>query len=128
MPGSTPVTIPLLLPTVAVEPDVLQVPPPGLLSVVLSPTQTVPLPVIAEAPGVTVTTIVVVQPPAVYEIVAVPVAIPLTTPVVEPTVAVPVAEDAQVPPVVVLDSVVVCPTHTDGVPVIAGGAGFTLTG
>ena len=127
MPGSTPVTIPLLLPTVAVDPDVLQVPPPGQLSVVLNPTHTVPLPVIAEAPGVTVTTIVVVQPPAVYEIVAVPVAIPLTTPV-EPTVAIPVAPELHVPPVVVLNSGVVWPTHTDVVPLIAGGAGFTLTG
>ena len=55
-------------------------------------------------------------------------ATPVTTPVVL-TVAIPVLLLLQVPPVEVSESVVVAPTHTVGVPVMAAGAGsgFTVT-
>lgn len=56
--------------------------------------------------------------------------VPAVTPVMVPLVLI-VATDGvlllQVPPVVVLLTVVVCPTHTCSVPAIAAGSGFTVT-
>jgi hypothetical protein len=60
--------------------------------------------------------------------VVVPTPIPVTTPVAAPTVAMVRFDDDHVPPVATSFSVVVEPRHTVAVPVIAGGAGFTVTG
>jgi hypothetical protein len=57
---------------------------------------------------------------------AVPAATPITTPVPEPTVATPVLPLLQVPPLALLLNVVVLPMHTDAVPVIVAGTGFTV--
>lgn len=56
-----------------------------------------------------------------------PAATPVTTPVDEPIVATVTLLLAHVPPVLALLSVVVAPVHTDVVPVIAAGSGFTVT-
>jgi hypothetical protein len=66
------------------------------------------------------------QPPGVlYIIVAEPEDTPVVTPVVSPTVAIVVALLLQVPPVVMLLSVVVLPSHTMLAPIIAVGT-FTV--
>ena len=57
----------------------------------------------------------------------VPPAIPVTTPVLEPIVATPPELLVQVPPPVASVNVVVSPTQTFVVPVIATGSGFTVT-
>jgi hypothetical protein len=60
--------------------------------------------------------------------VAVPADAPaVTSPVDAPTVAIAVLLLVHVPVVGVLASVVVCPTHTDAVPVIAVGEASTVT-
>lgn len=98
-----------------------------LLSVVVRPTHSVRLPVMAAGVGVTVTTLVVVQPPTeAAVIVAVPGVIPVTTPVPD-TVATAVLELLQATGLVVVLRVVVLPTHTVAVPVIAVGTGVTVT-
>ena len=98
-----------------------------LLSVVVRPTHSVRLPVMAAGVGVTVTTLVVVQPPTeAAVIVAVPGVMPVTTPVPD-TVAMAVLELLQATGLVVVLSVVVLPTHTVAVPVIAVGTGVTVT-
>jgi len=63
-----------------------------------------------------------------YDIVAVPPATPVTVvePPVEPTVATSVLLLLQVPPLLVVFSVVVWPWHTDAVPPIAAGRGFIV--
>lgn len=58
----------------------------------------------------------------------VPDATPVTMPDEEPTVARATLLLLQVPPVVGSLRVVVCPTHTFVVPVIAPGAPFTVNG
>ncbi len=55
----------------------------------------------------------------------VPALTPVTTP--DTTVATPPALLVHVPPLVVEARVVVDPTHTDAVPVIAAGGAFTVT-
>ena len=55
----------------------------------------------------------------------VPAATPVTMPV-EPTLAVPGARLAHTPPPVPSASVVVAPTHTLSVPVIAAGSGLMV--
>ena len=60
-------------------------------------------------------------------IVDVPADTPVTIPVTDPTVAIPDDPELHVPPAIVLSSVVVSPTHTLMVPVIAGGEVFTVT-
>jgi hypothetical protein len=52
---------------------------------------------------------------------------PLTIPLDEPTVAIAILLLLQVPPGVASDKVVVCPTHTLGVPVIGVGGVTTFT-
>jgi len=59
-------------------------------------------------------------------ILAVPDATPDTIPV-EPTVAIDPLLVDQVPPDTELDNVVLLPTHTVAVPVIADGTAFTVT-
>ena len=56
-----------------------------------------------------------------------PVVIPLTMPVRAPTVAMPGFALVQLPPVVVLLSVVVVPAHTSALPVIDGSTGMVVT-
>jgi len=66
VPASTPVAIPLLLPIVATAVVLLvQVPPVDvLLSVVVRPTQTLAVPEMDAGRGLTVSTVVVIQPVA----------------------------------------------------------------
>jgi hypothetical protein len=62
----------------------------------------------------------------VYVIVITPGITPVTTPLPEPTVAYALPLLAHVPPDAALLKVVVPPTHTVVVPVIAGGNGLTV--
>ena len=63
VPDVTPETIPELVPMVATLVLLLShVPPPVLESVVVEPAQTVAVPAIADGNGLTVTTVVVIQP------------------------------------------------------------------
>ena len=55
-----------------------------------------------------------------------PAATPVTTPVDASTVAVAVLDDVQTPPAVRSDKVVVAPSHTEVVPVIAATVGNAL--
>ncbi len=57
---------------------------------------------------------------------AVPAVIPDTTPVPAPTVATAVLLLLHAPPVLVVLSVVVCPTQALVLPVMAAGSGFTV--
>jgi hypothetical protein len=65
VPGLTPVTIPVVGPTVAIVTAVLLHIPPGvgLVSGVVAPTQTEPAPEIAAGNGLTVMDLVTKQPP-----------------------------------------------------------------
>lgn len=123
----TPVTVPPAV-TVAVLVLLLLHAPPGvaLESAVLPPTQTVAVPVMGAGLVFTVTTTLLVQPllPK-HVIVVVPPDRPLTTPDDEPMVATAVFELVQVEPPMDDDSVVLAPTHTAAVPVMAG-AGETV--
>jgi hypothetical protein len=58
--------------------------------------------------------------------VVLPAATPVTTPVDASTVAVAVLDDVQTPPAVTSDKVVVAPSHTEVVPVIAATVGNAL--
>jgi len=104
--------------------------PPGVveLSVVVAPVHTVLLPVMAAGNGLTVTTAVRVQPlvPK-HVIVAVPAATPLTIPDDEPMVAIAVLLLLHVAPMLVVLNVVLAPAQTANVPVMALGAGCTVT-
>jgi hypothetical protein len=103
------------------------VPPAVLVSVVVAEVQTFDAPLIAGV-GFTVTTAVLAQPLASeYVIVAVPEATPDTTPVDAPMAATAVLLLVQVPPPVVLVSIVVEPTQTVCVPAIFAGVAFTVT-
>lgn len=64
--------------------------------------------------------------PIAYVTFVVPMATPVTTPVEMPTVALDGVLLTQVPPVVLLESVTVCPTQTTLSPRLAGIAGFTV--
>ena len=76
----------------------------------------------------TVYTLVAKQPLLrVYVIVAVPALTPVVTPVVLPMLAMPASLLLQVPPPVLLVSVVLKPTHALEVPVMATGTAFTVT-
>ena len=127
MPPPAPVTVPVVF-TVATPVLLLVHAPPGvvLLKAVVVPWQivTAVAGVIAAGPAFTVTMRVAAQPAIVYIMVAVPGALPVTTP--PTTDAMPAAELLQAPPVEVVASVVVCPWHTDAVPVMAAGAVVTV--
>ena len=60
--------------------------------------------------------------------IAVPPDMPVTTPEPLPTVAIVVLLLVHVPPPVASLNVVVKPTHTDVIPVIVAGRGFTVIG
>jgi hypothetical protein len=96
------------------------------VSVVVPPTVSNPVPLIAGGLLFTVTTFVARQPPGmVYDTVTKPPLIPVTTPDKDPTEPIVIPLLLQVPPLGPLDKVVVDPTHTLGVPVIAEGAALT---
>ena len=105
----------------------LHVPPVvASVSVVVVPEQMVKVPEIGLGRGFTVTTEVVLQPNVVNVIDEVPpVPKPLTVPV-PVTVATPVLLLVQVPPPEASLSVVVAPSQTVSVPVIATGCELTL--
>lgn len=67
------------------------------------------------------------MPPVSYEIVAVPPATPVTIPDADPTVATDVLPLVHVPPLTELESVVLRPAHTMGMPAIVAGPGTTVT-
>ena len=115
-----PVTVPELTLAMLASP-LLQAPPVAAsLRLVVAPTQTVFVPVIGAGAGPTVTVIVAEQPAdVIYVMVNVHAATPVTIPVVKPTVATDGLLLLHVPPPTSL-SAVVEPTHTFGVPVIAG--------
>lgn len=101
-------------------------PAEALVSVPVLPSHTASAPDMADGVGCTVTTVVVLQPPAVYTIVAFPAVSPLTTPVLL-MVATVVLLLVQLPPVVDVLSAVVLPAHTDNVPVMAAGIALMVT-
>jgi len=108
----------------------LQVPPVDRsLNTLVFPAHTFVVPVITAGSGFTVSTLVARQVPNVYVIVGAvpPDATPVTIPDVEPTVACNGSLLVHVPPEGEELSVVVAPTHTVGLPVIAVGDAFTVT-
>ena len=126
VPAVTPVTIPLVEPTVALAFELLQVPPlVASARVVVRPAQTLVVPVIAAGNGLTSILVVDIQPVlSMYVIVDVPAVTPVTIPDVEPIIAL-AFELLQVPPLVASARVVVRPAQTLVVPVIAAGNGLT---
>ena len=121
-----PVTTPAVEMVATPVAELLHIPPATPSeSVMVNVWQTGALPTIADGCGLTVTTAVLLQPPAmVYVIVAVPADTPVTSPVAD-TVAVPVLLHVPLP--VASVSAVVDPAHTLKVPVMAAGVGFTVT-
>jgi hypothetical protein len=118
----------------AVAFDLLHTPPVVVFDrVVVLPTQTLVVPVIAAITGraitVSILVTVVVHPELVtaYDIVDVPADTPVTRP--PDIVAAPVLEELHTPPAVASDSVVVLPAHSCVVPEIAAttGRGLTVT-
>ena len=129
-PVSTPVTFPPPTVTVAILVVLLVQVPNGdaSLSKVLKPWHTLRLPRIGPGNGLTVTTAVAIQPvPKAYVMIAVDGAMrPVTRPV-PLTEALPGALLLQVPPPVASLNCVVKLRHTESVPSIAVGFGFTVT-
>ena len=126
----TPVTTPVLFTVAMPVFALLHMPPPGVqLRVVVPVTHTNGVPVMAPGSAFTVTIIVRWQPVVAFlqMMVAFPAPAPVTMPLSEPTVATEVLVLLHVQPVVVVFSVVVSPTHSDALPVIAAGSGFTVT-
>ena len=130
MPADLPVTIPVVISTVAIPVALLLHVPPAIASVncVVSPGHTVNVPVITPGNGLTVTTAVVIQVVGnVYVIVVVPNGpVPVTIPVVNPTDPIPGELLVHVPPPPSVNAVV-DPEHTANTPVILAGSGFTVT-
>jgi hypothetical protein len=129
VPAATPHAVPVELPMVATAVLLLLHVPPAVASlrVVQVPAHMVVVPMIAAGNGLTVATIVAVQPPLmVYEITAVPAETPQSVPVL-PTVATETLLLLQVPPDVASLSVVQRPVHINGTPLMAAGAGSTIS-
>lgn len=123
------VTTPLEEPIVMSADPVLHVPPDGKpLNVVVPPlAHAVKIPVTDVGTAFTVSADTVVQPSVeVYVILVMPAATPVATPDVEPMVAKDGLLLTHVPPVGVLVSDVVAPTHMASVPAIALGNGLTV--
>jgi len=128
-PPATPVTIPVLLPTVAtaVE-ELLQVPPPvALVKDVVELTHTMPVPLIAAGEELTVTVAKEFPQALMYDMFTVPPETPDAIPVPDPTVAIDVLELLHVPPVDALVKVVLPVKQSDNVPPIDAGLLFTVT-
>jgi hypothetical protein len=135
LPSETPETSPALL-TVATDVLLLlQSPPvPEVLSVVVLLTHTAAVPDIVPASGLAliVTALVATSEPqplvTVYDMSTEPAAMPLTTPAAD-IVATEGSELSQVPPLVVLLSVMLLPVQTTDGPLMvpAAGSGLTVT-
>lgn len=129
-----PAVMPVTTPDASIEPTagalLLQVPPlTVLVRVTVRPVHTLVEPdmVPAVGEGFTVTGVSLMQPVgSAYVMFTVPVPAPVTTPLEEPTVATDVLELVQVPPVGVLDRLVLLPTQVLAVPLISDGSGFTV--
>lgn len=105
----------------------LQVPPSvGLVNAVVLPTHTVSRPSIGAGSALMVTLTVEKPQALAYVIKAVPPAIPVTSPP-ELTVATPALLLLHVPPLTALESIIDCPAQMGTAPVMASGAGFTVT-
>ena len=129
VPAAMPATVPVVAPMVPTAAVLLvQVPPPVLLpNVVDWPAHTSGIPLIVPGTALTVIVVVFWQPvDGVFVIIAVPLVNPVTSPVVGFTDTVGSAL-AQVPPAIVLASVIVAPTHKLVGPLITG-SGYTVTG
>jgi hypothetical protein len=129
VPDTRPHARPVELPIVATVVLLLLHAPPAVASlrVVQVPAHIVVVPIIAAGDEVTVATIVAVQPPLmVYEITAVPAETPQSVPVL-PMVATDTLLLLQVPPGVASLSVVHRPVHNNGTPLMATGAGRTIS-
>ena len=119
VPAATPVTMPEVDPTVAIDGLLVSHVPPETASpsVKVPPTPTVVPPDIG-ASGLTVNVIVAILVPNMYVMVHVPAEIALTIPVDEPTVAIAVLLLLQWPPAVESARVLVAPTHALAVPMM----------
>jgi len=130
VPDTTPVTIPVLAPTVATDVvPLVQVPPvvPSV-KVMVVPAQKAAAPDIADGKALTVTVPVALQPLlSVYEMTEVPDDTPVTTPVVPATVATLVVPLVQVPPVVPSVNVIVDPAQNADAPAMVAGEALTVT-
>lgn len=106
----------------------LHVPPAGVpLRVVVLPMHITGDPVIGPGNAFTVTVSDLLQPDVLVHIMfAVPAVMPVTTPVAF-TVATAILLLVQLTPVLVVLNVVVRPTHSDGLPLIAAGNALTVT-
>lgn len=106
----------------------LHVPAAALVSEVVRPEHTVGPPAMAGGAAETETTMLVLQPPGVvYVMLVVPAPMPATMPEVKPTVPAVVLLLIHVPLLVALPSVVTLPTQVVLMPVMAEGAGSTVT-
>lgn len=134
VPGPTPTATPVVEPIVATDVvPLLHVPPTvEVLNVVDAPWQILVVPVMAAGNGITVNVFVVKQLlGSVYVIIVVPGAgvadTPPTTPDAIPTVPIAGVLLVHVPAGTAWVNVVVRPSHTEEAPVIATGAGVTVT-
>ena len=129
VPADTPVTVPVAEPadTTDAPPLLLQVPPAvKSLTGIEAPSHTDEADPMPEGNGLTVITVVITTPSAVYDIVAEPAATPVTTPDVA-TVATIVFPLLHVPPAVASVSAMVEPIHTlDGPEIAAMDDGLTV--
>jgi hypothetical protein len=127
VPAVRPLTTPAALTVALAVLLLLHVPNATLLlNVVVSPAQTLVVPVIVPGVVLIVTTAVAEQVPALYVIVAVPARFPVTTPVVAFTLAIRKLLLLQLPPLVALLNVEELPVQNDNTPEIASGAEFTV--
>ena len=130
LPAATPVMTPVPDAVAIAVLLLLHVPPATVLeSVVVNPTQTLLVPVMDAGIGLTVTLVTEVQPAGnVYVMVAIPALMPEITPEPTPAVAIAVLLLDHAPPLVASARMVVAPTQTVAVPVIAAGIGLTVKG
>jgi hypothetical protein len=129
VPEETPVTIPVLLPTVACAGmPLLQVPPEeGSLITMVWPTHTAPGPAISAGDATTVTVIDAGHPAGVKHVnVTTPGEIPETMPVDDPMTAIAGRELLQVTPGDEVRTIVE-PLHTEFGPLTGKGSGLTVT-
>jgi hypothetical protein len=128
VPGVLPFTAPVAEIVATAALLLLQVPDAvAEFRVVVNPTHTLNVPVIAAGSGLIVTIAELLQPlRSVQVMIAVPAATPVTIPVVIPTDALGLPHD-QVTGVVAVLNGVVFPSHTCMVPVIGAGKALTTT-